>query len=130
QSQRRPSDSCPRVYGLPRPSKTDKRTRTVLTGLDVNNFWSPTGGGVRRDELEKARGLGQMADVNSGLALPDRTTWTERRSENVVFEHIGQTIPSPGEYRNIVFAGELRRVVERHSPDVIECGSPIFLPPL
>src|SRR5690606_41438081 len=71
-----------------------------------------------------------MADVNFVFALPDRTTWTERRSENVVFEHIGQTIPSPVEYRNILFAGELRRVVERHSPDVIECGSPIFLQPL
>lgn len=115
---------------MPTPAKPDKRTRTVLTVLDVNNFWSPTGGGVRRYELEKARVLGSMADVNFVFALPDRTTWTERRSENVVFEHIGSTIPSPGEYRNIVFAGELRRVVERYSPDVIECGSPIFLPPL
>jgi alpha-1,6-mannosyltransferase len=115
---------------LPRPDKPDKRTRTVLTVLDVNNFWSPTGGGVRRYELEKARVLGAMAGVNFVFALPDRTTWTERLSEQVVFEHIGNTLPSPGEYRNIVLPGELRRVVERYSPDVIECGSPIFLPPL
>ncbi|MFO7566865.1 MAG: glycosyltransferase [Enhygromyxa sp.] len=102
----------------------------MLTVLDVNNFWSPTGGGVRRYELEKARVLGDRPDVNFVFALPDRTTWTERRSRNVVFEHIGHTLPSPGEYRNIVLPGELRRVIERHSPDVIECGSPIFLPPL
>ncbi len=102
----------------------------MLTVLDVNNFWSPTGGGVRRYELEKARVLGAMADVRFVFALPARTSWTEQRSEKVVFEHIGNTLPSPGEYRNIVLPGELRRVVERHSPDVIECGSPIFLPPL
>jgi len=102
----------------------------VLTVLDVNNFWSPTGGGVRRYELEKARVLDELPDVNFVLVLPDQTTWTERRSANVVFEHIGDTLPSPGEYRNIVLASELRRVVERHKPDVIECGSPIFLPSL
>lgn len=113
-----------------RLDKADKRTRTVLTVLDVNNFWSPTGGGVRRYELEKARVLGSMADVNFVFALPDRTTWTERISERVVFEHIGDSMRWLGEYRNIVVPGELRRVVERYSPDVIECGSPIFLPPL
>lgn len=102
----------------------------MLTVLDVNNFWSPTGGGVRRYELEKARVLGGLPDVSFVFVLPDRTTWTERRSRRVVFEHIGDTLPSPGEYRNIVLSGELRRVIERHRPDVIECGSPIFLPPL
>lgn len=102
----------------------------MLTVLDVNNFWSPTGGGVRRYELEKARVLGSKADVKFVFALPGRKSETEQRSDNVVFEHVGKTLPSPGEYRNIVLAGELRRVVERHSPDVIECGSPIFLPPL
>jgi alpha-1,6-mannosyltransferase len=102
----------------------------VLTVLDVNNFWSPTGGGVRRYELEKARVLADRADVEFVFALPDRSTWTERRSANVVFEHIGETLPWAGEYRNIVLAGALRQVIERHRPDVIECGSPIFLPPL
>lgn len=102
----------------------------MLTVLDVNNFWSPTGGGVRRYELEKARVLGATAGVKFVFALPDRTSWTEHISEQVVFEHIGGTLASPGGYRNIVRPGELRRVVERHAPDVIECGSPIFLPPL
>jgi alpha-1,6-mannosyltransferase len=115
---------------LPRPDKPDKRTRTVLTVLDVNNFWSPTGGGVRRYELEKARVLGAMGDVKFVFALPAKTSVSEPRSDNVVFEHVGNTLRSPGEYRNIVLPGELRRVVERHAPDVIECGSPIFLPPL
>lgn len=102
----------------------------MLTVLDVNNFWSPTGGGVRRYELEKARVLGAMADVEFVFALPDRESSTQRRSNGVVFEHIGGTVRSPGAYRNIVFPGELRRVVERYQPDVIECGSPIFLPRL
>src|SRR5690606_9470432 len=121
-SKRSRSATCRPVYGLPVFDKPVKRTRTVLTVLDVNNFWSPTGGGVRRYELEKARVLGALTDENFMYVLPDRTSWTERRSRSVVFEHIGDTLPSPGEYRNIVLSGELRRVIERHRPDVIECG--------
>ncbi|PRQ05309.1 GDP-mannose-dependent alpha-mannosyltransferase [Enhygromyxa salina] len=102
----------------------------MLTVLDVNNFWSPTGGGVRRYELEKARVLGEREGVRFVFALPGKTSTSERISDNVVFEHIGDSLPSRGQYRNIVISRGLRRVVERHRPDVIECGSPIFLPPL
>lgn len=102
----------------------------MLTVLDVNNFWSPTGGGVRRYELEKARVLGARDDLRFVFALPGSTSKSERISANVTFEHIGDSLPSRGQYRNIVVSQGLRRVVERHRPDVIECGSPIFLPPL
>jgi alpha-1,6-mannosyltransferase len=102
----------------------------VLTVLDVNNFWSPTGGGVRRYELEKARVLGAREDVRFVFALPGKRSHTERRADNVVFEHIGDSMPSRGQYRNIVISRGLRKAIERHRPDVIECGSPIFLPPL
>lgn len=105
-------------------------TRAVLTVLDVNNFWSPTGGGVRRYELEKARVLGARGDVRFIFALPATHTHSEQRGDNVVFEHVGESIRSRGQYRQIVRAKGLRRVIERHRPDVIECGSPIFLPPL
>jgi alpha-1,6-mannosyltransferase len=101
----------------------------VLTVLDVNNFWSPTGGGVRRYELEKARVLGGRGDVRFVFALPGKQTRSEDMGDNVVFEHVA-SMPSRGEYRSIVTSGGLARVFERHRPDVIECGEPIFLPPL
>ena len=102
----------------------------MLTVLDVNNFWTPTGGGVRRYELEKARVLGQHDNVRFVFALPAKTTKTEQVSPNVTFEHIGDSMPWFGEYRNIVISRGLRRVVQRHRPQVIECGSPLFLPPV
>lgn len=101
----------------------------MLTVLDVNNFWSPTGGGVRRYELEKARVLGGRGDVRFVFVLPGKHTHTEEREHGVVFEHLA-SMPSRGEYRSIVTSGGLRRVFERHRPDVIEVGEPIFLPPL
>jgi alpha-1,6-mannosyltransferase len=101
----------------------------VLTVLDVNNFWSPTGGGVRRYELEKARVLGSRGDVRFVFALPGKETRSEDRGNNVVFEHLA-SMPSRGEYRSIVTSGGLREVFQRHRPDVIEVGEPIFLPPL
>ena len=98
----------------------------MLTVLDVNNFWSPTGGGVRRYELEKARVLGATPGVKFVLAVPDARTWTEARADGAVFEHVGGTLPTT--YRRIVSPTVLREVVARHQPDVIECGSPIILP--
>jgi alpha-1,6-mannosyltransferase len=99
----------------------------VLTVLDVNNFWSPTGGGVRRYELEKARVLAGRDDVRFVFALPGQQVQSERKADNVVFEHVA-SLPSRGEYRNIVSAKALREVIARHRPDVIEVGTPFVLP--
>ena len=41
-----------------------------LVVLYINNFFSPTGGGVRRYHLEKLRHLGERTDVDYHLVVP------------------------------------------------------------
>lgn len=101
----------------------------MLTVLDANNFWSPSGGGVRRYQLEKLRCFEGRDDVRYVFVQNDARRFTERRGENVVVEHV--VAPSPpggGDYRAMVLPGALRRLVAEHRPDVIECGSPYVMP--
>lgn len=98
--------------------------------MDCNNFWSPTGGGVRRYELEKARVLGALPNVRFVAVLPSKRTHTEPMGESSVFEFVDETIPSGGEYRSIVRTRTLAKLIARYRPDVIEVGSPIVMPNL
>lgn len=99
--------------------------------MDCNNFWSPTGGGVRRYELEKARVLGARDDVRFVCAFPHKSrTFTQEREDGSIFEFIDEVVPSGGEYRSIYRTRTLRRVIEKHRPDVIEVGSPLIMPNL
>ena len=100
-----------------------------MTVLDCNNFWSPTGGGVRRYHLQKQDHLAALDDVRHVFVMPDRFTGTELCGSGSCIEHV-RAVKEPGasDYRFIINARLLRRIVHRHRPDVIEIGSPFFLP--
>lgn len=107
---------------------------TVFTVLDVNNFWSPTGGGVRRYHIEKmdhyaghAHGVSEPIGAKLVFVMSDERTYTEQRAPNVIIEHVKAPHVSLG-YRMIVRSQSLREVIRRHRPDVIEVGSPYILP--
>ncbi len=101
----------------------------MLTILDVNNFWSPVGGGVRRYHLEKLAFMRARADVRYIFVQPDTHTWTEASEGNVVIEHLAApNQPRTKDYRMIVEPRDLRALVQLHRPHVIECGSPAVLP--
>lgn len=100
-----------------------------LTVLDCNNFWSPTGGGVRRYHLEKHKFLCDRAEVKHVFVMPDTSTYQELLGQGACIEHV-RSIKEPGTdgYRYIVNRNALRRIVNQHAPDIIEVGSPLFLP--
>lgn len=103
----------------------------MLTILDVNNFWSPKGGGVRRYHLEKLAFMAERDDVRYVFVQPDHGTWTEARGRNLIIEHVrAPHQPMTRDYRMLVEPRVLRELVQLQRPSVIECGSPAVLPAL
>lgn len=105
---------------------------SVLTVMDCNNFWSATGGGVRRYTLEKIRAFAQRDDVRYVFVMPDSHDEREQVARNVVIEHVRAPAPprTGGEYRMIARPAVLRRLLACHRPDVVEVGSWYYLPQL
>lgn len=107
----------------------------MFTIVDFNNFWSPSGGGVRRYHLqkmafyEKARERDPNDSVVSVFVMPDSKTFTEVRSESLIIEHVEAfRFPGKWEYRFMWRPSQIRPVLEKYKPQVIEVGSPYILP--
>lgn len=109
-----------------------------ITILDCNEFWSPSGGGVRRYHLEKnaffasageSENLKDSDAAHYVFAMPDKGRFTEVLGPHACIEHIPAfKFPGNWEYRLILTARHLRQVIEKHRPDVIEIGSPYTMP--
>jgi alpha-1,6-mannosyltransferase len=101
----------------------------MLTVVDINNFWSPSGGGVRRYHLQKMAFYEKHHEALSVFVMPDSKTFTEVRSEGLIIEHV-QAFKFPGnwEYRFIWKLSQVEPVLAKYKPDIIEVGSPYILP--
>lgn len=107
----------------------------MFTVVDFNNFWSPSGGGVRRYHLQKMAFYERLAsvcpeeDVLSVFVMPDSSTFTEVKSDSLIIEHV-QAFKFPGnwEYRFIWKLSQVEPVLAKYKPDIIEVGSPYILP--
>ena len=97
--------------------------------LDCNNFWSPSGGGVRRYHLEKLAYFKKRRDISYVFVMHDTETYTEQVTDNVVIEHLKvPKVAGNWEYRYLIKKGPLVPILKKHEPDVIEVGSPYFMP--
>lgn len=101
-----------------------------FTIVDFNNFWSPSGGGVRRYHLQKMAFYESIQEnVLSVFVMPDARTWTEKKSDTLIIEHVeAYRFPGNWEYRFIWKKSQIRPILERYRPQVIEVGSPYLLP--
>lgn len=101
--------------------------------VDFNNFWSPSGGGVRRYHLEKMAFYEKLHETNpdvvSVFVMPDGKTFTEKKSDSLYIEHVdAYRFPGNWEYRFIWKKSQIRPILEKYKPQVIEVGSPYILP--
>ncbi len=97
--------------------------------LDCNNFWSPSGGGVRRYHLEKMEFFKDRSDVAYVFVMHDSSTFTEQIGENAYIEHLEVSkVAGNWEYRYLLKSAPLAPIIKRHDPDIIEVGSPYFMP--
>ena len=101
----------------------------MFTVLDCNNFWSPSGGGVRRYHLEKLEYFKNREDVNYVFVMHDNKTYSEKIGPNATIEHIKvPKVIGNWEYRYLFKRAPLEPVILKHQPDIIEVGSPYVMP--
>ena len=101
--------------------------------VDFNNFWSPSGGGVRRYHLQKMAFYEKLSSeseqVLSIFVMPDSKTFTEKKSDSLVIEHVEAfRFPGKWEYRFLWKPSQIEPVLAKYKPQVIEVGSPYLLP--
>lgn len=101
----------------------------MLRVLDCNNFWSPTGGGVRRYHLQKLEYFKNRTDVHYVFLMQDNHTQTETLNEHTIIEHVeAWKVPGNWEYRILRDWKILQAYILKVRPDVIEVGSPYIMP--
>lgn len=99
--------------------------------LDCNNFWSPTGGGVRRYHLQKLEYFKAREDVQYIFLMQDKYTETEVLNDHTLIEHVKAfKVPGNWEYRILCDWRVIREMIIKHQPDVVEVGSPYVMPGL
>ena len=106
----------------------------MFTIVDFNNFWSPSGGGVRRYHLQKMAFYEKLSSeseeqVLSVFVMPDSKTFTEKKSDSLIIEHVEAfRFPGKWEYRFLWKPSQIEPVLAKYKQQVIEVGSPYLLP--
>jgi len=99
--------------------------------LDINNFWSPSGGGVRRYHLQKMEYYQKkQTDYKLVFLMQDNHNGVEEISSTLTIEHV-KAMKVPGkwwEYRFIYNPSHIRPYIKKYNADIIEVGSPYVLP--
>ena len=122
------SDDASTPDTLARPTAAEALSRP-LVALDVNDFFSPTGGGVRRYHTEKLRHLGDRSDVAYHLVVPSDRFGQEKHG-GATLHYIPALPLGKSGYRAMIDPLALRRIIREVRPDVIEVGSPYLTPDL
>lgn len=100
-----------------------------LVIVDFNNFWSPSGGGVRRYHLERMNFYRERNDATLVFVQNDSRTFTEKISESLIIEHQKAfRFPGNWEYRFLWKQRDILPYLEKYRPDIVEVGSPYILP--
>ncbi|MCB9519431.1 MAG: glycosyltransferase [Myxococcales bacterium] len=98
--------------------------------LDVNNNYSPTGGGVRTYHDAKLRWFREESAGDDYAFVVPSDRFDLSRDGRVSVYHV-PAVPLGGSgYRFIVSPRQLARAVDDFAPDLVEVGSPYVLPAL
>ncbi len=100
-----------------------------LTIVDFDNFWSPSGGGVRRYHLERMQFYSHQPDALLVFVQNDSRTFTEKVSDSLIIEHVRAfKFPGNWEYRFLWKQRDIFPYLQKYAPDIVEVGSPYILP--
>lgn len=94
---------------------------------DINNLYSPTGGGVRTYHEAKLRWFAAREDVDYALIVPGPARKVEQIGRATRIEVPGLPLGRSG-YRTILHANDLTWALGLLQPDLIELGSVYTLP--
>lgn len=105
-----------------------ERRRGDLTVLDVTKWFGETSGGVRTYLQQKSAYVATRPGLRHVLVIPASRDLVTDRERVRWYRLRGPRVPSQRQYRFLLAARSLRRIVEHERPDVIEVGSPVFVP--
>ena len=94
---------------------------------DINDFFTLTGGGVRRYHLEKLRFMARRDDIEYHLLVPSSYAGVEIHGNSRI-HHVPALAMGSSGYRLVSNPLAFRRVLAQIRPDVIEVGSPYTTP--
>ena len=95
--------------------------------LDITKFYQSDGGGVRTYIDSKIEDFAGRA-IRHTLVVPGHETRIERRLNTRIYWLRSPRIPFAPGYRFLVATEAVSRILEVERPDVIEVGSPFFVP--
>lgn len=104
------------------------RPHAELTILDVTKWFGETSGGVRTYLTEKARYVSEREGLRQVLVVPGPFDGYALGDGVRTYRLQGPRIPTQTAYRFLFATRSTRRIVEHERPDVIEVGSPFFVP--
>jgi alpha-1,6-mannosyltransferase len=100
----------------------------ALKLLDITEFYSPLGGGVRTYLHAKAAWLARHGGVRHAIVVPAEHDATDSLFASTVYRIAGPPAPASPGYHLLLKPRTLRGIIEREQPDVIELGSPYLAP--
>ncbi len=115
----------------PRVRPLDRQVRGVgstLKVLDLTEFYSPAGGGVRTYLHQKIRWFADRAEFEHVVVTPGPRDDTRRVEQSIVYEIGGPRAPGSPGYHVLWNARALGRILRRERPDIVELGSPYLAP--
>jgi alpha-1,6-mannosyltransferase len=99
-----------------------------LTVLDITKWYGERSGGVRTYLDAKQQYVAGRREFRHVLVIPGERDELSVQDNIRRYRIRGPHIPTQRQYRFLLAPRTLRRIVEREQPDVIEVGSPIFVP--
>ncbi|MDH4132237.1 MAG: glycosyltransferase [Gemmatimonadota bacterium] len=100
----------------------------TLTVLDITKYFSAKSGGIRTYLLAKAAYVQQRPTLRQVLVVPGAEDALSEAGGVRCYRLRGPRIPFDPSYRFLLATRTTRRLVEHERPDLIEVGSPWFVP--
>jgi len=96
--------------------------------LDITKYFGATTGGIRTYLMEKAAWVGRHPDLRHTLVVPGDADSVTDTDGTRCYRVRSPRIPLQQQYRAMIAAGTIRRIIVHERPDVIEVGSPFLVP--
>jgi alpha-1,6-mannosyltransferase len=107
---------------------TPLRPGADLAVLDVTKYFGDRTGGIRTYLLEKARYVAAHPKVRQTMVVPGPDDRLAEINGVRCYRLRNRIIPAQDQYRFLLNAGVLDRILERERPDLIEVGSTLLVP--
>jgi alpha-1,6-mannosyltransferase len=94
--------------------------------LDITEFYSPLGGGVKTYLTAKAEWLARLPDVSHTIVLPGERDQETTMSRSRVVLLGGPPVPASPGYHFLTRGRRIRQIMSDVQPDIVEIGSPFL----